>query len=142
MVGMAGMAGAGTTTANGRLPLTRGRPGPEDLSRPSGEPVDFDLVRPLSAVTWLGTVAGQPVVARAFPADVDDEVRDRSVSLLELAGDEHDEHLVPFLGLGQAEGVPWLLSEYLPGASLSRLLTVTTLSVHQAAAVANGLFCG
>jgi hypothetical protein len=129
----------GAATPNGHSAPTRQQPGPADATRIVASPIEFELVRPLGAVTWLGAVAGRPIAARPFPADADDGVRARLAALPDSAAGGH---LVSFEGLGVADEARWLLSEFVTGASLNRVLTVATLSAYQAATVATDVFAG
>jgi hypothetical protein len=102
----------------------------------------FRPVRPLGRVTWLARSGGEWVAARPLPFLVDGWCGRPDVTVAQLPREAGSRHLIPFAGLAVADGSPWAVSEYVPGAPLDRLLTVATLTPRQAATVAIEIFAG
>jgi serine/threonine protein kinase len=86
------------------------------------------LVRSLSRSTWLAQLDDAPVVARAVTAPP--------------TGAVHDPLLVPVVGSVDLDGTQWLVSEYVDGTSVQRLLSLATLSSPQAAYIAARTLAG
>ena len=106
-----------------------------------------DLERQLGPSVWLGRVDGPdgdvPVATRvvtAFEPDAPgrEEALGRAADLVELSSPS----LVPLLGAAERDGTAWLVSEYVAGVPLSRLLGAATLTPVQAVYVALRLLQG
>src|SRR5690349_9140504 len=113
-------------SVNGNPP----HPAPEGRFRP---------VRPLGQTTWLAEFNGEWVAARPLPSLVDGGPARPDVTgarLPRAPGPAGREHLIRFSGLALADGTPWAVSQYVPGAPLDRLMTVATLTARQATAIA------
>ncbi|HKC26418.1 MAG TPA: protein kinase [Jatrophihabitans sp.] len=127
------MAVAGRRTTFARIDSRRlgGQPHGDGSFQSRDEP-SFTLVRPLGTTTWLASLDGGFVAARPAP---------RSAHL-KLAGLPSGGHLVELEGTSTVDGVPWLVSRYVRGMALDRLLNVATLTPFQAAAVAIDIYQG
>lgn len=94
------------------------------------------LLRPLGATTWLATAHGDEVTARPAPVTL----------AAAPSTPPADDHLVPFLGVARLDDTlgdtPWLLSGYVAGSDLDRLLSLATLTPAQAAAIAVEVYAG
>jgi hypothetical protein len=106
--------------------------------RVDGQPMHFQLIRPLGKTTWIGTVDGAEVAARPLPCAVEEaETAEIPRVLTDMA-----EQLIGFLGVGMVDRAPWMLSRYVPGTNLGRLLTAAVLTPFQAATIAIDVFAG
>lgn len=86
------------------------------------------LVRSQGRSTWLALLDGAPVAARAVTAPPAEFL--------------HAPLLVPVIGLSEHGATPWLVSEYVDGLSVQRLLGVVTLSSAQATYIAARTLAG
>lgn len=97
------------------------------------------LLRPLDTQTWLADAGEGLIAARPAPMSVDGSGPADPPSLPPTA---NTDHLVPFLGVSTVDGTPWLVSTYVPGVMLDRLLVVATLTPFQAASIAGEIYAG
>ncbi|MCW2524502.1 MAG: hypothetical protein JWO63_2837 [Frankiales bacterium] len=104
-----------------------------------GQPMHLQLIRPLGKTTWCARVDGAEVAARPLPCAIDDE---RTAELPRVLTQPGPDQLIQFLGVGMVERGPWMLSQYVPGAALERLLTAAALTPYQAATIAVDIFVG
>jgi hypothetical protein len=98
------------------------------------------LIRQLDGATWLADSDGDLVVARAAAATaLDPASPNRSIALATLPSLTalRASQLVGVIDVAdQKDGSAWLLSEYIDGVSLRRLLRIATLTPIQAAYIA------
>jgi hypothetical protein len=104
-----------------------------------GQPMHVQLVRPLGKTTWCARVDGAEVAARPLPCTIDDE---RTAELPRVLTQPGPDQLIQLLGIGIVDRGPWMLSQYVPGVALERLLTAAALTPYQAATVAVDIFVG
>ena len=114
-----------------------------------GEPLtrfhQLDLDRQLGAAVWLARADGELVAARAATAavfDPDSRSRDAALERAAVLASLRSAHLVRLLGLAEREDATWLVSEYVEGVPLSRLLAAATLTPVQAGYIAVRLLRG
>lgn len=114
-------------------------------SEPADRPTVFahlDLDRQVGRSVWLAQADGEPVAARPATAAVfDDRAFERGTALGEVAryAAVSSSHLVPVLGVADRDDAVWLVSEYVEGVSLARLMSAATLTPVQAAYVAEAV---
>ena len=107
----------------------------------------FDLERQLGRSVWLGHVDGPggdvPVAARVVTAfEQDAPGREEALRLATDLVQLRSPTLVPLLGTADRDGAAWLVSEYVVGVPLSRLIGAATLTPVQAMYVALRMFQG
>jgi tRNA A-37 threonylcarbamoyl transferase component Bud32 len=103
----------------------------------------LDLYRQLGTSVWLARADGEPVSARlATAAAFDPETQNLDAALVQTAAmaSLHSPHLVPVLGVANRGEGTWLVSQYVEGVSLSRLLCAAALTPVQAGYIALRLF--
>jgi tRNA A-37 threonylcarbamoyl transferase component Bud32 len=115
----------------------------------AGRPVtrfeQLDLGRQLGNSVWLAHADGDLVAARVATAavfDPDSQDRDTGSEMTAALAAVHTPHLVPLVGIAHRNDATWLVSEYVEGVSLSRLVAAATLTPVQAAYVAARLLRG
>jgi len=120
--------------------------GPYDADgQPAARFHQLDPERQLGTSVWLARADGDLVAARAATAAAfDPDAGDRDAALARVATlvSLRSAHLVPLLGLAEREGATWLVSGYVEGVPLSRLLGAATLTPVQAGYLAHELFLG
>lgn len=105
----------------------------------------LDLERQLGCSVWLGRVdnSDAPIAARlATGWDPDAPGREGALRRAADLARLRSPMLVPLLGVADRDGTAWLVSEYVPGVPLSRLLGAATLTPVQAVYVALRLLQG
>lgn len=105
----------------------------------------LDLDRQLGRSVWLAHAEGRRVAGRAAAAAVFDDLSfERKTALDETAryAAVSSPHLVPLLGIADRDDAVWLVSAYVEGVSLARLMGAATLTPVQAAYLAEGLLRG
>jgi tRNA A-37 threonylcarbamoyl transferase component Bud32 len=103
----------------------------------------LDLDRQLGTSVWLARADGEPVAARLATASaIDPETRGLDAALEQTAAlaSLRSPHLVPLLGVANHGDGTWLVSQYVEGVSLSRLIGAATLTPVQAGYIALRLF--
>jgi len=105
----------------------------------------LDLDQQLGRSVWLAHADGEQVTARAATAAVfDDQTFSRDTATEETARYValSSPHLVPVLGVADRHDSTWLVSAYVEGVSLARLMCAATLTPVQAAYLAEGVLRG
>lgn len=150
-----------STTFDGRVPDGAGDPSPVGQANGrrtggdqaptgtaptgTGSGLRFRPLHPLGRTTWLAELDGEQVAARPLPSLVDGpygRADAPSPPLPRAPGESGQEHLIRFTEVAVAGGTPWVVSQFVPGAPLDRLLTVATLTPRQAGTVALEIFAG
>ncbi len=105
----------------------------------------LELEGQLGTSVWLARADGDRVAARIATAAVFDPASPSRETTLERAAalaSLRSAHLVPLLGLAERADATWLVSEYVEGVPLSRLLVAAILTPVQAVYIAVRLFQG
>ena len=113
--------------------------------RPLARFEELDLDRQLGSSVWLAHADGDLVTARVATAAVFDpgsQSRDAGLEMTAALAAVHTPQLVPLVGIADRNDTTWLVSEYVEGVPLSRLVAAATLTPVQAAYVAARLLHG
>lgn len=130
--------------------MDRGLRDTSDAVPPAGGPpvTDYpslELGRRLGPAVWLARADGVLVATRVATAAVFDpgtEDGDAGHDAASMLAGLVSPHLVPLLGLAEQDDATWLVSAYVEGVSLTRLIGAATLTPVQAGFLAIGVVRG
>jgi hypothetical protein len=117
----------------------------DGAGRPLARFQQFDLDRQLGNSVWLAHADGDLVTARVATAaafDPGSQSRATGLEMTAALAAVHTPQLVPLVGVANRNDATWLVSEYVEGVPLSRLVAAATLTPVQAAYIAARLLHG